>query len=63
LIPCLGEDAMRTNFTIFIIFFGLSLLDAVRGGHWLRILFWVVMAAGFLLADRREVAKRAPRGP
>lgn len=54
---------MRTNFTIFILFFGISVLDAVRGGHWLRILFWVVMAAGFLIADRRAMAKRAPRGP
>jgi len=54
---------MRTNLTIFLVFFGLSLLDAIRGGHWLRILFWVVMAALFLYADRREMAKRAPRGP
>lgn len=54
---------MRTNLTIFIVFFGISVLDAIGGGHWLRILFWVVMAAFFLLADRREIAKRAPRGP
>jgi len=54
---------MRTNLTIFILFFGISVLDAIRGGHWLRILFWVVVAACFLLADRREMAKRAPRGP
>ena len=54
---------MRTNFTIFILFFGISVLDAVRGGHGVRILFWAIMAAGFLLADRREMAKRTPREP
>lgn len=52
---------MRTNLTIFILFFGISVLDAIRGGHWLRILFWVAMAAGFFVADRRQMAKRAPR--
>ena len=48
---------MRTNFTIFLLFFGISLLDAVRGGHWLRVLFWVVIGLGFLLADRRQTGR------
>ena len=48
---------MRSNFTIFLLFFGISLLDAFRGGHWLRVLFWVVIGLGFLLADRRHVAR------
>ena len=49
---------MGTNFAIFLLFFGISVLDAAWGGHWLRVLFWVIMAAGFLLADRRGIAKR-----
>jgi hypothetical protein len=53
------EDSMRTNLTIFLLFFGISMLDAIRGGHWLRILFWVIMAVFFLLADRRQMAQRA----
>jgi hypothetical protein len=51
---------MRTNFTIFILFFGIALLDAIRGGHWLRILFWLAIGAVFFLADRHQLARRAP---
>jgi len=50
---------MRTNFTIFILFFGIALLDAIRGGHWLRILFWLAIGAVFLVADRRRLVRRA----
>lgn len=50
---------MRTNLTIFILFFGIALLDAIRGGHWARILFWVAVGAFFYLADRRELAQRS----
>jgi len=53
---------MRTNLTIFILFFGIALLDAIRGGHWVRILFWLTIGAIFFLADRRELAKRARQG-
>lgn len=49
---------MRTNLTIFLLFFGISLLDAVRGGHWLRVLFWIVIGLGFLLADRRRMGRQ-----
>jgi len=51
---------MRTNLTIFILFFGIALLDAIRGGHWLRVLFWLAIGAFFFAADRRQLAKRAP---
>lgn len=50
---------MRTNLTIFFLFFGIALLDAVRGGHWLRMVFWLSIAALFFLADRRQSAKRS----
>ncbi len=51
---------MRTNLTIFILFFGIALLDAIRGGAWLRILFWLAIGALFFVADQRQLAKRAP---
>jgi hypothetical protein len=50
---------VSTNFAIFLLFFGISFLDAAWGGHWLRVLFWAVMGVGFLLADRREIGKRS----
>jgi hypothetical protein len=49
---------VRTNLTIFALFFGIALLDAIRGGNWLRVGFWLAIAAVFLLADRRQAAKR-----
>ena len=54
---------MRTNLTIFLLFFGIALLDAIRGGHWLRVFFWSAVAAVFLLADRRELARREAKKP
>lgn len=33
--------------TIFLVFFGVSVLDAFRGGHWPRILFWVGIGLAF----------------
>lgn len=52
---------MRTNLTIFLLFFGIALLDAIRGGYWLRVAFWLVVGALFLVADRRQLANRAPK--
>ena len=43
--------------TIFIVFFGISLLDALWGGNWLRALFWV--GIGLLFFARLE-AIQAP---
>lgn len=51
---------MRTNLTIFFLFFGIALLDAIRGGHWLRVFFWLAVGALFFLADRRQQGGRAP---
>jgi hypothetical protein len=49
---------MRANFTIFLLFFGVAALDAIRGGHWIRIAFWLVIGAFFFAADRRALARR-----
>ena len=36
-------------FAIFIIFFGISLLDAVRDGHWLSAVFLLSVGVVFLI--------------
>jgi len=51
---------MRTNLTIFFLFFGIALLDALKGGHWPRVLFWLAVGAFFFLADRRQLRKGTP---
>ena len=49
---------MRTNLAVFFLFFGIALLDAVRGGHWVRVAFWLAIGAVFFVAGRRQDAKR-----
>lgn len=48
---------MRTNFAIFLLFFGIAALDAVARGDWIRIVFWLVIGAIFFVVDRREIAR------
>jgi len=40
-----------TNVTIFLLFFGISLLDAVQTHDWIRAAFWAAIALVFLGAD------------
>ena len=47
-----------TNMTIFILFFGIAMLDAVRSHAWLRVSFWLGIAAIFLFVDLGR--KRTP---
>ena len=39
------------NVTIFVLFFGISALDAVRSHDWLRALLWLALGLVFLRAD------------
>lgn len=51
--------------TIFLVFFGISLLDALWGGHWLRAGFWIAMGAAFWGLDRmrRERGRKREEPP
>jgi hypothetical protein len=42
---------LGTNVTIFLLFFGISLLDAVRSNDWPRALLWLALGVVFLRAD------------
>lgn len=44
---------MGPAMTIFILFFGIALLDALRGGEWPRVAFWVAIGLVFFLLERR----------
>ena len=45
---------LGSNFAVFALFFGLSLLKAFQAGNWLRAAFWLAMATVFLYADRQR---------
>lgn len=40
-----------TNVTIFLLFFGLSLVEAMETRNWLRMLLWLAIGLVFLRAD------------
>lgn len=39
------------SITVFLIFFGISLLEAFRTQHWINVTFWIAIAVMFLIAD------------
>ena len=41
------------NFAVFVLFFGVSLLDAFGSGAWLRAGLWLLIGLVFLFADAR----------
>jgi cell division protein FtsW (lipid II flippase) len=45
---------LGTNFAVFLLFFGLSFLEAFQTRNWLRAAFWVAIAIAFLYADRKR---------
>ena len=42
-------STLQLSIAIFIIFFGLSLLESIRGGNWLSVAFWILICAVFLI--------------
>jgi hypothetical protein len=39
------------NIAVFILFFGLALMEAMQHGRWLLVVLWLALAAVFLRAD------------
>lgn len=42
---------LGTNFTIFVLFFGVALLEAFQTQNWLKAIFWLAIGIVFLVAD------------
>ncbi len=42
---------LPASFTVFLLFFGMSLLEAFRTRNWVNIVFWLAIAVMFLIAD------------
>jgi len=43
--------AVGTNVTVFLLFFGVALLDAARSHDWLQTMLWLALGFVFLRAD------------
>jgi hypothetical protein len=42
---------LGTNFTVFLLFFGVATLEAFQTKNWLKAAFWLAIGVVFLLAD------------
>lgn len=42
---------LGTNFIIFLLFFGVALLEAIKESNWLKAVLWAGVGIAFLLAD------------
>jgi hypothetical protein len=42
------------NFAIFVLFFGVAMLDAFRDHDFLKSIFWILIGLVFLLADNKK---------
>ncbi len=42
---------LGTNFTVFILFFGVATLEAFQTRNWVKAGFWLAIGLVFLLAD------------
>ena len=42
---------LGTNVAVFLLFFGVSVLEAFETRNWLKAAFWLAIGVVFLLAD------------
>jgi hypothetical protein len=45
-----------TNFTVFVIFFGMSMIEGLHAHNWALSTFWLAIGAMFLVADNLKRA-------
>ncbi len=42
---------LSTNFAVFLLFFGVAVLEAFQTHNWIKSIFWLAIAIVFLAAD------------
>jgi hypothetical protein len=45
---------LGTNFTIFLLFFGVAALEALQTRNWIKAVFWAALGIVFLVADTSQ---------
>jgi len=43
-----------TNFTVFLLFFGVATLEAFQTHNWVKAAFWLAIGIVFLIADNAK---------
>jgi uncharacterized membrane protein len=54
----MGRLKFGTNFALFVLFFGVALLDAFQSGNWIRAIFWVAIGVTFIIGDNMRAKKQ-----
>ena len=52
----MNKIKLGTNFAVFLLFFGVGMLEAFQSNNWIRAAFWVVIGIVFLMADNLKKA-------
>jgi hypothetical protein len=50
----MNTPRLGSNFALFLLFFGLALIEALQTRDWLKALFWAGIGVVFLYADQRR---------
>jgi len=53
----MNKIKLGTNFTVFLLFFGIAAIEAFRSGRWINVVFWLAIGFVFLAADNFRKAK------
>jgi hypothetical protein len=48
---------LGTNFTVFVLFFGVATLEAFQTQNWLKAILWFAIGLVFLVADNLPKAQ------
>ena len=42
---------LGTNFAVFLLFFGVAVIEAFQSHNWIKAIFWLAIGVVFLVAD------------
>ena len=49
---------LGANFTVFLLFFGVALLEAFQTSSWIKAVFWLAIGIMFLAADNLNKSEK-----
>jgi cell division protein FtsW (lipid II flippase) len=56
----MSNRSLSAAMTVFLLFFGIALLDSLRLRHWMSALFWVAIAFVFFVSAREVRRRKVP---
>lgn len=52
----MNKIKLGANFAVFILFFGVGILETFQSGNWPKAVFWFAIGLVFLIADNLKRA-------